>query len=72
LSAATYRILRDAWQAFVAELRREAAALDTNAVIEVDLGYSGFSGAGKPMLFMVATGAVVIAIPDIVSQPDLP
>lgn len=58
-SHATQNVLRDARKACLSELRREAASIRANAVIAVDLDYSEFSGGGKSMLFLVASGTAV-------------
>lgn len=52
--------LREARQSCLYELKREASELGANAVIAVDLKYSEFSGKGKSMLFVVASGTAVI------------
>jgi uncharacterized protein YbjQ (UPF0145 family) len=62
-SGATQKVLRDARTTCLRELRREAVRIGGNAVIGVDLGYSDFSGQGKSMLFLVASGTAVIAEP---------
>ena len=41
------------------ELRKEAYLVGANAVIAVDLDYNEFSGGGKSMLFVVASGTAV-------------
>lgn len=51
--------LRDAREKCLAELKREAAERGANAIIAVDLDYSEFSGQGKSMLFLVASGTAV-------------
>lgn len=51
--------LKDARELVMAELRKEAYELGADAVIAVDLDYSEFSGNGKSMLFVVATGTAV-------------
>jgi uncharacterized protein YbjQ (UPF0145 family) len=58
-SGATQTVLRDARRHCLAELRREALALTADAVIGIDLDYSEFSGGGKSMLFLVASGTAV-------------
>lgn len=60
-SKATQKILRDARKTCLDELRLEAARVGANAVIAVDLDYSEFSGQGKSMLFLVASGTAVRA-----------
>lgn len=58
-SAATQQVLRDARRICLDELRREAADIEADAVIAVDLDYSEFSGQGKSTLFLVASGTAV-------------
>ncbi len=58
-SASTQNTLRDARRAVMAQLRVEAFYLGADAVVGVNLDYSEFSGAGKSMLFVVATGTAV-------------
>tara|TARA_B100001063_G_C16548450_1_gene444846 strand:- start:92 stop:673 length:582 start_codon:yes stop_codon:yes gene_type:complete len=58
-SKATQDILRDSRKTVLNELRKEAYALGANAVVAVDLDYSEFSGGGKSMLFVVASGTAV-------------
>lgn len=58
-SAATQQVLRDARETCLRELKEEAIARGANAVIAVDLDYSEFSGEGKSMLFLVASGTAV-------------
>ena len=60
-SGAAQGVLRDARKTVLHELRREAFSLGANAVIAVDLDYSEFSGQGKSMLFVVASGTAVKA-----------
>jgi len=57
------KVLKDARTTCLNELRREAALLGGNAIIAVDLDYNEFSGAGKSMLFLVASGTAVIVEP---------
>ena len=58
-SETTQRALREARETCLRELRREAVRVGANAVIAVDLDYSEFSGQGKSMLFLVASGTAV-------------
>jgi uncharacterized protein YbjQ (UPF0145 family) len=58
-SNATQKVLKDARRHCLAELRKEALALTADAVIGIDLDYSEFSGGGKSMLFLVASGTAV-------------
>lgn len=60
-SDATQKILRDSRKTALLELRKEAHAIGANAVVGVDLDYSEFSGGGKSMLFLVASGTAVVA-----------
>lgn len=62
-SEASQKILRDSRRQCMYELRKEAVELGANAVIGVDLDYSEFSGGGKSMLFLVATGTAVAIEP---------
>ncbi len=59
-SVSTQKVLRDARQTALLQLRYEAHNLGANAVVGVDLDYSEFSGGGKAMLFVVASGTAVI------------
>ncbi len=58
-SGSTQGVLRDARRTVMADLRAEAFALGADAVVGVSLDYSEFSGAGKSMLFVVASGTAV-------------
>ena len=58
-SDATQDTLRRARRACLNELKIEAVKVGANAVIGVDLDYSEFSGQGKSMLFLVASGTAV-------------
>ncbi|MBT0663536.1 heavy metal-binding domain-containing protein [Geobacter pelophilus] len=51
--------LRDARLICLEELKHEAACVGANAVIAVNVNYSEFSGQGKSMLFLVASGTAV-------------
>jgi uncharacterized protein YbjQ (UPF0145 family) len=62
-SGSTQRVLRDARRQVMAELRAEAFALDADAVVGVRLDFNEFSGGGKSMLFVVATGTAVKLAP---------
>lgn len=55
----TQNTLRDARRAVMRDLRQEAFDVGADAVIGIDLDYSEFSGGGKSMLFVVATGTAV-------------
>ncbi len=56
----TQDALRKARKFCLKELRKEADLVGANAVIAVDLDYSEFSGKGKSMLFLVASGTAVV------------
>jgi uncharacterized protein YbjQ (UPF0145 family) len=58
-SDALQKSLRDARKICLAELRKEALLLGSNAVIGVNFNYSEISGKEKSMLFLVATGTAV-------------
>ena len=58
-SANTQKILRESRRTVLSELKKEAYMVGANAVVGVDLDYSEFSGQGKSMLFVVATGTAV-------------
>jgi uncharacterized protein YbjQ (UPF0145 family) len=58
-SKSSQNILRDARKTCLLELKKEAATIGADAVIAVDLDYSEFSGGGKSMLFLVASGTAV-------------
>ena len=58
-SETSQKMLRDIRQTCLHELRREAHAVGADAVIGVDLDYSEFSGGGKSMLFLVASGTAI-------------
>lgn len=62
-SAATQNTLRDARKAVMGQLRAEAFSIGADAIVGVTLDYSEFSGAGKSMLFVVATGTAVSVRP---------
>ncbi len=58
-SKATQNILRDARKQAIFELKKEALKVGADAVVSVDLDYSEFSGGGKSMLFIIASGTAV-------------
>ena len=58
-SNSTQSVLRDARKQSLLELKKEALYVGGDAVIGVDLDYSEFSGGGKSMLFIVASGTAV-------------
>lgn len=73
-SETTQKALKNARKTCLAELKKEAAALDADAVIAVRLDYSEFSGKGKSMLFLVASGTAVklLKIPTTSTLNSLP
>ncbi len=58
-SQASQQVLREARRICLSELKREADEIGATAVIAVDMNHSEFSGKGKSMLFLVATGTAV-------------
>lgn len=58
-SKSTQKVLRDAKQIALKELRHEAFSIGAEAVIGVRFNYNEVSGGGKSMLFIVATGTAV-------------
>lgn len=58
-SKATEGVLKDARKQVLADLKKEAYSLGANAVVGIDLDYSEFSGGGKSMLFVIASGTAV-------------
>lgn len=68
-SKSTQNLLKQARKNCLNELKIEAAEVGANAVVGVKLDYSEFSGQGKSMLFLVASGtAVVIKKKEIVNS----
>lgn len=59
-SETSQKVLKDARQLCIRELKTEAYRVGANAVIGVNLDYSEFSGQGKSMLFLVASGTAVV------------
>lgn len=59
-SETSQKVLKEARQLCIRELKTEAYQLGANAVIGVDLDYSEFTGQGKSMLFLVASGTAVV------------
>jgi uncharacterized protein YbjQ (UPF0145 family) len=51
--------LSTAKQDCLSELKKEAVRIGANAVIGIDLDYNEFSGQGKSMLFVIASGTAV-------------
>lgn len=58
-SGATQNVLRDAKEAALTEIRRQAFDLGADAVVAIDLDYTEFSGGGKSMLVCIASGTAV-------------
>ena len=59
-SETSQKVLKDARQLCIRELKTEAYRVGANAVIGVNLDYSEFSVQGKSMLFLVASGTAVV------------
>ena len=62
-SSASQKILRDARNNCLNELKQEAYDMGADGVMGIDLDYSEISGKGKGMLFLVASGTAVKLIP---------
>lgn len=58
-SNASQKVLRDARNTCLAELKKEAYEIGADGVMGIDLDYSEISGRGKGMLFLVASGTAV-------------
>ncbi|MDB4210618.1 YbjQ family protein [Gammaproteobacteria bacterium] len=58
-SGAAQKVLKDSRLTCLYELKKEAYEIGADGVIGVDLDYSEFSGGGKSMLFLVASGTAV-------------
>ena len=58
-SSASQKVLRDLRDTCLTELKQEAFDLGADGVLAVDLDYQEFSGQGKGMLFLVASGTAV-------------
>lgn len=58
-SNASQKVLRDARNTCLAELKKEAYEIGADGVMGIDLDYSEISGKGKGMLFLVASGTAV-------------
>lgn len=58
-SSASQKVLRDARETCLRELKKEAYEIGADGVIGIDLDYSEISGKGKGMLFLVASGTAV-------------
>lgn len=58
-SEASQKVLRDARETCLNELKKEAYEIGADGVIGIDLDYSEISGKGKGMLFLVASGTAV-------------
>ena len=58
-SEASQKILRDARETCLYELKREAYEIGADGIIGIDLDYQEISGKGKGMLFLVASGTAV-------------
>ncbi|MBD3617451.1 MAG: YbjQ family protein [Gracilimonas sp.] len=58
-SNASQKVLMDLKEKALLELKSRAYELGADAVIAIDLDYNEFSGGGKSMLFLVASGTAV-------------
>lgn len=58
-SQSSQKVLRDARETCLNELKKEAYDLGADGVIGIDLDYQEISGKGKGMLFLVASGTAV-------------
>ncbi|MBT0587956.1 heavy metal-binding domain-containing protein [Alteromonas sp. SM 2104] len=58
-SSSIQNTLKEAQEEVIEELKREALALGGNAIVAIDFDISQYSGGGKSMLFVVATGTAV-------------
>jgi len=58
-SEASQKVLRDARETCLYELKREAYEIGADGIIGIDLDYQEISGKGKSMLFLVASGTAV-------------
>jgi|TARA_B100001079_G_scaffold80811_1_gene69341 uncharacterized protein YbjQ (UPF0145 family) len=63
-SSASQKVLRDSRRTCLDELKMEAAGIGADAIIGIDLDYQEFSGKGKGMLFLVASGTAVKLKPE--------
>ena len=63
-SQASQKVLRDSRKTCLDELKMEAAEVGADAIIGIDLDYQEFSGKGKGMLFLVASGTAVKLKPE--------
>ncbi|WP_212747535.1 heavy metal-binding domain-containing protein [Fodinibius saliphilus] len=67
-SVSTQKILKDLKSTAFQDIREQAYKLGADAVVAIDLDYSEFSGSGRSMLFLVATGTAVKLKEETVSQ----
>lgn len=58
-SGGTQKVLKGCRDTAMMELRQQAKNIGADAVVGIDLDFSEFSGGGKSMLFVVATGTAV-------------
>ena len=58
-SKASEKVLKDLKDTCLAELKQDAFKLGADGVLSVSFDYQEFSGGGKSMLFLVATGTAV-------------
>jgi|TARA_B110000211_G_scaffold25183_1_gene25785 uncharacterized protein YbjQ (UPF0145 family) len=58
-SKASEKVLKDLKDTCLAELKQDAFKLGADGVLSVSFDYQEFSGGGKSMLFLVASGTAV-------------
>ena len=58
-SGVTQGVLKDARAAVIADMRAQAHAMGAHAIVGISFSFNEFSGAGKSMLFVAATGTAV-------------
>ena len=71
-SQASQKVLRDLWSTGLSDLKAEAYRVCADGFIGVTLAYSGFSGAGTQMLFLVTSGTPVKFDAQTTQPPSLP
>lgn len=70
-SVSTQKILKDLKSTAFQDIRDQAYNLGADAVVAIDLDYSEFSGSGRSMLFLVATGTAVKLKEETVNQDQM-
>lgn len=69
-SVSTQKILKDLKSTAFLDIKEQAYKLGADAVVAIDLDYSEFSGSGRSMLFLVATGTAVKLKEEAVNQEE--